>query len=401
MRKSLLSLFFILCSLFCYAQIDMQAHAGSDEGLAAYDYTAKQAAYYTGDYAYEALLAAEGNDLFGLLNTLMGNTSQIGNSRFSYNSLRDAYIKVDIDLNNKGTNIIGYYDGSSMAGRWDGGKTYNREHTWPQSKGADKGIPMGHDMQSVRPANAKVNGDRGNTAYGEGSSFYDPDEISINNSYYNRSNLGTYRGDAARVIAYDYIVYGEAGGHKSNLYNGNAQLLNKLGQSGVFESIEILLKWHMQDPPSLTEVVRNDGAADYQGNRNPLIDYPELAIQLFKNSVSTYKVQTGATEHLWPNYRLTLKHGFIGYVTSDDGTHPDKVTVTGAQANYDAATGRLTVSNVTGNVAIYTGSTPPDPEEGFENINITEPNVKKVFYNGQLYIIRDNIWYDVTGRIVE
>lgn len=401
MKKIFSSVFFLLCATILSAQIDMQAHAGSDEGLAAYSSADKAAAYYTGDYDYETLINTEGNDLFGLLNTLMGNTSKIGSSNYSYNSLRSNYVKVDVDLNNKGSKIIGYYDGSSMNGAWDGGTTYNREHTWPQSKGADKGIPMGHDMQSVRPANTKINGDRGNKAYGEGAAFYDPDEVAISNSYYKSSNLGTYRGDAARVIIYDYVVYGEAGGHKSSLYNGNAQLLNKLGSSGVFESIEILLKWHMQDPPSLTEAVRNDGAADYQGNRNPFIDYPELAIQMLKNSISTYDVEAKMAEGLWPNYQQTLKSGFIAYVTAEDGAHPDKVAVTGAQSEYDSATGRLIIKNVTGKVYITTGTPiPPDPE-GIDNINTTEPDVKKVFYNGQLYIIRDGIWYDITGRVVE
>lgn len=394
MKKVFLSLFFIPYSLFLSAQIDMQAHAGSDEGLDAYDYTAKQAAYYSETYTYENLLSLQGDELFGALNTLMGKTNKIKNG-YSYDKLKYNYSTVDVDLNNKGNAIIGYYDGASLSATWDPNNNYNREHTWPQSKGADKGIPMGHDMQSVRPANVKVNSDRGNTAYGEGSAYYDPNSITINNSYYQNTNLGTYRGDAARVIAYDYIVYGQAGSYKNGLYNGNAQLLNKLGTSGVFESIEILLKWHMQDPPSLTEVTRNDGAHAYQGNRNPFIDYPELAIQMFKNSVTTYAVEKKMTEPLWPNYQLTLKHGFIAYV-GEPGAHPDKVAVTGATSNYDAATGRLVVSNVTDKVSISTGTT------GVEDVfDTTAPDVKKVFYNGQLYIIRDGNWYDVTGRRID
>lgn len=391
----------LICSLFAGfvpAQVDMQAHVGSDEGLDGYTaYVAKQNAYYKGDYDYETLLSQDGNDLFGALNALMGSTSKIGNSSYSYNSLRDAYIDVDIDLNNKGTKIIGYYDGRSMNGEWDSGKTWNREHTWPQSKGADKSTPMGHDMQSVRPTWVASNSERGNTAYGEGSSFYDPDEVEIENSYYKKSNLGSYRGDAARVIVYDYVVYGEAGGHKNGLYKGNAQLLNKLGSSGVFESIEILLKWHMADPPSLTEAVRNDGAQDYQGNRNPFIDFPELAIQMLKNSVTTYSVSSNMKETLWPNYQLTLKHGFIAYVTASDGTHPDKVAVTGASSQYDNETGRLTITNVKGALTIATDE--PTDVDNFFDTNI--PEVKKVFYNGNLYIIRDGAWFDVTGRRID
>lgn len=349
---------FIFSFSSLYAAIDMQAHLATDEAQEAYTaYKNEQNNYYTGNYTYSTLLSQTGNQLFGSLNKLMGNTCKLDDWNLDYGDLRYAYEDVDRDLNRSGY-IIGYYDGKQMNGSWGSG--YNREHTWPQSKGADKNITMGHDMQSVRPTNTSVNSDRGNTAYGEGSSYYDPDdEISINNSAYKKINLGTYRGDAARVIMYDYLVYGEAGGYKNKLYNGKAQLLSKLGSSGVFESLRIMLKWHMQDPPSLTEMVRNDGAQDYQGNRNPLIDYPELAIQVFlgNSKITTYNVNCSASATLWPNYQYTLADGFIAYLTEVDGSHPKSVTVTGAKATYDAEMGRLTISNVTGEVTISANGT--------------------------------------------
>ena len=374
--------------------VDMQAHMGTSEAQKAYSsYLSKQSAYYKNSYSYATLCALEGDDLFGALNTLMGNTSQIATSSFSYNSLRYQYVNVDKDLNKSG-NIIGYYDGRSMSGTWDSGKTWNREHTWPQSKGANSKIPMGHDMQSVRPASTAVNSERGNTAYGEGGKYYDPDEVSINNSLYVNTNMGSYRGDCARVILYDYVVYGQAGSHKNSLYNGNAQLLNKVGSSGVFESIYILLKWHMNDPVSLTEMVRNDGAQTYQGNRNPFIDWPELAIQMLKNAsgVQTYTVTTTGTS-LWPAYTLTLKDGFVGYLGTPND-RPSEVTVTGAQSTYDPSNGRLIIRNVTGAVSI----TVPTPTA----LESTQDGQKaiKVLRNGQLYLMYEGRMYDVQGREV-
>ena len=341
------------------AGIDMQAHMGTDEANKAYnDHLDRQATYYEDDCAYTYLRQMTGNELFGRLNSLMGSTCRIASSSLDYGTLRYAYIGVDRDLNNA-SNIIGYYNGTSFAAVWDNGKTWNREHTWPQSKGVKKDKPMGYDMQSVRPTLQSVNSSRGNDAYGESSGFYDPNEVAISNPDYRAENLGSYRGDAARVIMYDYLVYGEAGGYKNQFYNGAAQLLSKLGQAGVFESIPMLIKWHMQDPPSLTEMVRNDGAQDYQGNRNPVIDYPELALQIFLNnsSVKAYTVALESTAKMWPNHQYTLADGFIAYLTYADGTHPADVTVTGAKAVYDAAMGRLTISNVTGAVSISTRGT--------------------------------------------
>ena len=344
------------CQIF--ASIDMQAHVVSDEGKQSYTtYLNKQKSYYTGVYAYDQLLAITGDKLFGRLNQLMGNTCKLDAWGLDYGDLRYAYVDVDRDLNRSGY-IIGYYDGKQLDGDWGSG--WNREHTWPQSKGANKDITMGHDMQSVRPTNTSVNSSRGNDAYGEGSSYYDPDkDVSISNPHYKKTNLGTYRGDAARVILYDYLVYGEAGGNKNALYNGNAQLLSKLGGSGVFESIHVLLKWHMQDPPSLTEMVRNDGAQDYQGNRNPMIDFPELAIEIFSDysKITSYPVTYNVAETVSPRYMHTLSDGFVTYLTNRDGSHPSQVSVTGGQYTYDASLGRLIITKVTGNLTIST-STP-------------------------------------------
>lgn len=365
--------------LALFAQIDMQAHVASDEGKDAYDeHIEKQRAYYTGNYTYANLIALTNDALFERINTLMGSTCLL-ESGYSYDKLRDQYVNVDRDLNTQG-NIISYYDGSSFEGTWDGGSTWNREHTWPQSKGAKKG-PINYDMQSVRPANKSVNSGRGNKAYGEGGEYYNPDTDAkiggIKNSAYKSTNLGTYRGDCARVIMYDYLVYGHAGGYQNTLHSGTAQLLEKIGSnpikedSIVFESLHIMLKWHMKDPPSLTEMVRNDGGQDYQGNRNPLIDYPELAIQIFLNNLKTiegitaYTVTESSAATMWPAHRYTLGDGFIAYLTNNDGSHPESVTVTGATYSYDKTLGRLNISNVTSNITIDaagtgSGST-PDP----------------------------------------
>ena len=344
----------IFFSAIAFAQIDMQAHVASDEGKAAYtDYIDLQNDYYTDDCQYSYLITLSGDELFERINSLMGSTCMLDEWNKDYGTLRYAYVKVDRDLNRDGY-IIGYYDGKQINGQWDGGDTWNREHTWPQSKGAKKETTMGHDMQSVRPTNKSVNSNRGNTPYGEGSSYYNPDHINIVHEAYKPSNLGTYRGDAARVILYDYLVYGEAGGHKNKLYNGNAQLLSKLGSNGVFESIEVLLKWHMQDPPSLTEMVRNDGAQDYQGNRNPVIDFPELAIEVFADysGITRYPVTYNLSERVSPKYMHTLAGGFITYITNADGTHPAEVAVSGAEYTYDATLGRLIISKVNGPLTI-------------------------------------------------
>jgi uncharacterized repeat protein (TIGR02543 family) len=114
-------------------------------------------------------------------------------------------------------------------------------------------------------------------------------------------------------------------------------------------------------------MVRNDGAQDYQGNRNPLIDYPELAIQVFlDDGITTYTVTESSAATMWPAHRYTLSDGFIAYLTNGDGTHPADINVTGATYTYDKSLGRITVSKVTGNMTIsdVAGNTPePEPDQ--------------------------------------
>lgn len=43
------------------------------------------------------------------------------------------------------------------------------------------------------------------------------------------------------------------------------------------EDVQTLLQWHREDPVSLYERHRNQAIEEIQGNRNPLIDFPELA----------------------------------------------------------------------------------------------------------------------------
>ncbi len=393
MKKILSFALALSFSLTLSAQIDMQAHVVSDEGRAAYrNYVNYQMDYYSGNYEYAQLILQQGETLFGSLNALMGNTSMIAQVKYDYDALRYAYKKAERDLNQEG-NIIGFYDGRSMNGTWDRGTTYNREHVWPQSKGAKKSKPLGYDINSVRPANAKINSSRGNTPFGESANFYDPNEIAINNPNYKPINNGTYRGDCARIIMYDYLTYAQEGDYSNALRYDACDYVKLFGAEKLFESVEIMIKWHMQDPPSITEMVRNDGAEDYQGNRNPLIDFPELAIQVLKDKLTTFTVTSNQT--LAPAYNLTTEHGFVAYLTDSEGKHPTNIKVTGATSQYDATIGRLTVTQVTGNVSITTNTPSATPD-------LETTQVDYYIYAGVLYLRNLNqakvAVYDLQGR---
>ena len=50
--------------------------------------------------------------------------------------------------------------------------------------------------------------------------------------------------------------------------------------------VETLIKWHKQDPVDREERRRNNLIEEYQGNRNPYIDNPELVETVWGQKLS-------------------------------------------------------------------------------------------------------------------
>lgn len=164
------------------------------------------------------------------------------------------------DCQNSGGPISSFYSGRSIGPDWD--NTWNREHTWPNSKGDDSGNGE-NDIIMLRPTSTSENSSRGNTAYGESSSYYHP----------NSESDGKYdlRGDVARIMLFVYCRWGNT----SKMW----------GSSGVIESMAVLLKWVEEDPVDTWELGRNDAAQSITGTRNVFVDYPELIFALFNRDV--------------------------------------------------------------------------------------------------------------------
>ena len=151
------------------------------------------------------------------------------------------------------------YRGTIVGGPWDGGKSYNQEHVWPQSKCIGTASQDVGDLMQLRPAVPNENSSRNNTAYGESDGYYDPG-ISV-------------RGDCARTLLYVYTRWGNTG---------------KLwGEEGVIEDLEILLRWIEEDPVDTWEMGHNDAVQSITGVRNVFVDYPEYAWHLFGQPLPT------------------------------------------------------------------------------------------------------------------
>ena len=227
-----------------------------------------EAFYVKNNTTYEYLSSLEGSSnlstvsgssLYRELQDLMVTNHKVITS---YGDTREMYAYTDCQ--NGGGRISSFYSGNEIGPAWDAGATWNREHTWPNSKGDASGQGE-NDIMMLRPAAKSENGARGNKAYGESGSFYNP-----NSESGGKHNL---HGDVARIMLYVYVRWGNTG--------------SMWGSEGVIESKDVLLKWMAEDPVDTWELGRNDSVQSITGTRNVFVDYPELAFLLFNETVPT------------------------------------------------------------------------------------------------------------------
>lgn len=137
---------------------------------------------------------------------------------------------------------------------------YNCEHVVPQSWFNKKSTPKS-DLHHLFTEEVQCNGSRGNYPLEETEGEVLPQCGIVDHGESFEPNAG--KGEVARATLYFITRYpGEVG-------NSNHE--------SQAEDIQQLLKWHREYPVTDYERHRNDTIEEVQGNRNPYIDYPELA----------------------------------------------------------------------------------------------------------------------------
>lgn len=164
------------------------------------------------------------------------------------------------------------------------GDCYNREHSFPKSW-FDDAAPMVTDAFHIYPTDGKVNGQRSNYPYGEcANGTYVASKGSI--KALGRLGKSTFAGYSGTVFEPDDQYKGDfartyfymAAAYNSSISRWESpQLAGNSYPCFSSWSVEMLMKWHRQDPVSQKEIDRNNAVEAYQHNRNPFIDYPELA----------------------------------------------------------------------------------------------------------------------------
>ena len=244
--------------------------------------------YNDNNTSYAALAALSGSsdidsvpssELYKKLQNLMKSNQ---NYQTSYEATKNLFQYTDCQNSGKTSKkISSFYSGDPIGPAWSpNGTEWNREHTWPNSKGNMAGNGE-NDIMMLRPTASSENGGRSNTAYGKSSGYYNP-----NNESGGKHDL---RGDVARIMLYVYVRWNctKASDNKGNWYS-------IFGRNGVIESKELMIEWIEEDPVDTWELGRNDSVESITGTRNVFVDYPELAFVLFGEQVpSDYTTPSG------------------------------------------------------------------------------------------------------------
>ncbi|GAB3516550.1 endonuclease [Photobacterium alginatilyticum] len=173
------------------------------------------------------------------------------------------------------------------------GDCYNREHSFPKSWFGGKIEPMNSDGHHIFATDGYVNAKRSNWPFGEvGTASYTSSNGSKLGSA--ASGLGysgtvfepldEFKGDFARAYFYMATRYENAVAAWEGNSTSSDAVLNGTNTT-VFEPwmLNMLKRWHSNDPVSQKEIDRNQAVFDFQGNRNPFVDHPEFVSAIWGN----------------------------------------------------------------------------------------------------------------------
>jgi predicted extracellular nuclease/endonuclease I len=256
------------------------------------------------------------SDYYAALNTAIANSENAvtlkstahdiienGHRMLSYSEVWTALTYTDEDPANT-NNVLLFYKGTSQAKSTNGSGSqstnqdnWNREHVWAKSHGfSSSSLTAYTDILHLRPTDISVNSSRGNLDF-------DFSDSALTEAPANRIDGDSFeprdavKGDVARSMLYMDVRYD---GNTAGDTEEDLVLLNRLTTTdeAAFGKLCVLLQWHESDPVDDFERRRNERVFEFQGNRNPFIDKPELASLIYNESCdgSVTDPDTGGTD---------------------------------------------------------------------------------------------------------
>ncbi len=243
----------------------------------------------------------------------------------------------DTDGVEKTDRTRGKYDHGSGIGLW------NREHSYPKSLGTPNlgTSGPGSDAHHLRACDGQMNSTRNNRMYADGSGNA---TITASGHFYPGDE---WKGDVARMMLYMYLRYDD------RCLPVNVGVGNTV--AGDANMIDLFLEWNAEDPVNFFEDNRNEVLANIQGNRNPFIDNPAFATQIWGGVQAEDRFGNGSTDTEAPSVPLNL----IASNTTATATQlswssaSDNIGVTG----YDIYENGVYIASVTNNTYNVSGLT--------------------------------------------
>ena len=183
-------------------------------------------------------------------------------------------------------NVLLLYNPTSSVPKSAYDDVWNKEHCWPESRGLEDGNgPDQVDVHNLYAEDIAVNGLRGALFFDESDSADANYVCPIPGSSIHTSRDDdswepppASKGNVARALFYMATRYDGSEPNTSALAFADAPTVPNVSM-GILET---LLLWHASDPPDDWERTRNEIIySRYQRNRNPFIDRPEWAEEIF------------------------------------------------------------------------------------------------------------------------
>lgn len=266
---------------------------------------------YSFDNYYSDAIGKTGSNLKSALNGIISKKST-----GSYGGLLTTYKTTDVDSDgyivDMYSNVTKYSTSDNGSSASSEGQGWNREHCIPKSWWGGSTSNQGADPFIVYPTDIYINNMRSAYAYGETKnptktsknefSKLGPSSISgYSKTVFEPNDM--YKGDCARIIFYASTCYS---GSSSWTSNDGGSTFGSYNNGLTKYATDLFLKWHEQDPVSDWERTRNERVYGIQNNRNPFIDNPTWANDIWGSSSLTQTEQPTSITLTAPKTKLAV-----------------------------------------------------------------------------------------------
>ncbi|MBR5457116.1 MAG: endonuclease [Bacteroidaceae bacterium] len=231
--------------------------------------------------------------------------------KISYGSGADktwgAFYTTDAVVENGKRRVLDMYSGEKryFGSKGEAVSGMNIEHSVAKSWWGGTSNNAYCDLHHLNPSDQDANSRKSNYPLGELTSITWDNGV----TFVGKANIDgksqnafephdDYKGDFARTYMYMFTCYQDLTWEYTwmNYEKSTYPTLKPW-------AVQLLLKWHKEDPVSEKEVNRNNAVYEVQGNRNPFVDYPQLAEYVWGDSI---------------NYTFHLNGNVEGGTDSDD-----------------------------------------------------------------------------------